>query len=677
MGMGLLERINEPADLAGLNAFELEALAEELREVIVGTVTRTSGHLGSNLGAVELTIALHRVFDSPSDLILWDTGHQAYAHKLLTGRRDAFAGLRQAGGLSGYPNREESPHDWVENSHASTILSWAHGLAASLALGRGPATGAGRPRPRRVVAVVGDGALTGGMAYEALNNLGHSGARVVIVFNDNGRSYAPTISKLSESLSRLRLNPSYLSARAKAKAALRRLPRSLETLAHSGIAGLSSALREVIEPHVFFEALGVRYTGPLDGHDIAGLESALARAAAWDGPIVVHVLTHKGKGYAPAEDDEIACLHDFKVPAASDAGSPGAAAVGKLALRSYTDAFTRAMLHSAEADPALVAITAAMPGPTGLLPFAANWPERFFDVGIAEAHAVTAAAGMAMGGLHPVVAVYATFFSRAFDQANLDVGLHCLPVVFALDRAGVTGDDGPSHHGILDMAQCLSIPGMAVFAPSSPEDVAPMLAAALAWNGPAALRWPKTIAPEGPRAAAGDPMRSRLVAAGTGDRGPRVVIWAVGKMLAASLAAAEILTASGADVAVWDVRVLRPSDPSLLASALDADLVVTVEDGINVGGAGTFLTEAAAAAAGGLLRGAALHLGVPVAYHRHGKPDAILQSLGLDGPGIARSVAEVLENAAGGEAWREGALGDSIGRSRGGPGDRVTDLRSL
>ncbi|MGH9068101.1 MAG: 1-deoxy-D-xylulose-5-phosphate synthase [Acidimicrobiales bacterium] len=634
----ILDRIHRPADLKALSRPELDALAGEIRDFVVQAVSRTGGHLGSNLGVVELSIALHRVFESPRDLLLWDTGHQAYVHKLLTGRKEGFSSLRQEGGLSGYPNRQESPHDWVENSHASTILSYAHGLSSSLRLGPGPSVGKGEGR--RVVAVVGDGALTGGMAYEALNNLGHSGSPVIIVLNDNGRSYAPTVSKLSESLTRLRLNPSYVSVRARLKTLLREVP-GLGDLAYSSMAGVTSGLREIVEPHVFFEALGVRYTGPIDGHDVAGMESALANAATYDGPIVVHVLTHKGKGYAPAEDDEVACLHDLKV---APKASPG---VPRPKPCSYTDAFTTAILDQAGKDPALVAITAAMPGPTGLLPFASAHPERFFDVGIAEAHAVTAAAGMAMGGLHPVVAVYASFFSRAFDQANLDVGMHRLPVTFVLDRAGVTGDDGPSHHGILDMAQCLSIPGMAVFAPSSPAEVSPMLAQALSLRAPAAIRIPKTPGPEVRPGQVGSGLSARRLREGDGS----VCLLGVGKMVARAAEAAGILATAGVEATVWDVRVIRPTDQAMLQDAAAHDLVVTVEDGIRVGGAGSFLADAIAGLDTARRCPPVLSLGLPHAYMAQAKPDAILSRLGLDGPGIATSVLTTLEARVG-----EGAL---------------------
>ncbi len=574
-------------------------------------------------------MAVHRVFDSPRDVILWDTGHQAYVHKLVTGRRDSFATLRQAGGLSGYPSREESDHDWVENSHASTILSYAHGIATGFDLR--PDRGDGSRR--RIVAILGDGALTGGMAYEALNNLGHSARRVVIVLNDNGRSYSPTISKLSESLTRLRLNQSYVQARQRIKNVLRDLP-GVGSLVYTSAQGLAVALREVIEPHVFFESLGVRYTGPLDGHDIGGMEQALRNAAAWDdGPIVVHVLTQKGRGYGPAEEDDVQCLHDLKVqPPRGPAQVTGAAPL------QYTDAFTQAMLEIGETRPEVVAVTAAMPGPTGLLPFQARFPDRCFDVGIAEQHAVTAASGMAMAGLRPVVALYSTFFSRAFDQANLDVGLHGSPVVFALDRSGITGDDGPSHHGVLDLALCLTIPGMTVFAPSSAEELPLMLHDALSLDGPAAIRYPKTPARTVPPDQVGSGFHGRKVLQGDGS----VCLLAVGKMLEAVEGASEKLAASGVSATIWDVRVIKPLDPEMLADAVAHRLVVTVEDGVRVGGAGAFIADQLATLSTTRQAPPVLVLGTPVEYIPQGKPAQILADVGLDPAGIASSIMSAL-----------------------------------
>jgi 1-deoxy-D-xylulose-5-phosphate synthase len=657
----ILHSIETPADVKGLNDEELAELSEEIRTFIVETVTTTGGHLGSNLGAVELTLALHRVFDSPRDVLLWDTGHQAYVHKLLTGRRYGFKNLRQADGMSGYPNRAESEHDWIENSHASTALSYAHGIASGFAL-------RGIDGERRVVAVVGDGALTGGMAYEALNNLGHSGRRVVIVLNDNGRSYAPTVSQLSQSLTSLRLNPTYTAARERLRLRLRELPAFGE-LAYSGVHSVTSALREMVAPHTFFEALGVRYAGPIDGHDIAHMEQAFTHAAEWGGPIVVHVLTKKGRGYAPAEEDDVQRLHDVKAGATavalentvgSSAGvavggsagsdSGGVVAVGSIPdpdvdtlpqrVATYGEAFSRAMLAVAEEDPRIVALTAAMPGPTGLLPFQARFPDRFFDVGIAEQHEVTSAAGMAMAGLHPVVAVYSTFFSRAFDQANLDVGLHACPVVFVLDRAGITGDDGPSHHGVLDLALSLSIPGMTVFAPSSAEEVEPMLRTALSLPGPSSIRFPKGVARhvEEP-AEVGSGLEARQARVGDGS----VCLLGVGKMLGACLEAADLLAREGLEATVWDVRVVSPPDAAMLADAARHSLVVTAEDGVRHGGAGAFLIDAMATQVefAGLPMPATRVLGIPRQYIAQGRPDDILAALALDGPGIAESVRSV------------------------------------
>jgi 1-deoxy-D-xylulose-5-phosphate synthase len=648
----ILEHIDSPADLRSLTPEELVTLSSEIRGFIVDAVTATGGHLGSNLGVVELTLALHRTFDSPRDVLLWDTGHQAYVHKLVTGRRDSFPQLRQANGLSGYPNRTESEHDWVENSHASTILSYAHGLASAFQL---------QGSQRRVVAVVGDGALTGGMAYEALNNLGHSGTPVVIVLNDNGRSYAPTVSRLSLRMTHLRLNPSYIQARQRIRHIIRELP-GVGDLAYSGVHGLTSALREVVTPHTFFEALGIRYAGPIDGHDIAGVEQALANASEWPGPIVIHVVTQKGRGYAPAEEDDVQRLHDVKVAVAStdvrpaEAG-PSAATDGggdqgadpevpeddlgvaaELPVTTFTDAFTRSLLRHAEADPRIVAVTAAMPGPTGLLPFQARFPDRFVDVGIAEQHAVTAAAGMAMAGMRPVVAVYSTFVSRAFDQANLDVGLHGVPVVLVLDRAGITGDDGPSHHGVLDMALGLAIPGMTVFAPSSAPEVEVMLAEALTLDGPSMIRFPKTPAPWVPPGTVGTGLHARKVRTGDGS----VCVLAVGKMVTAAEEAARQLEAEGIDLTVWDVRVVSDPDPAMLADAGGHAVVITAEDGVRQGGAGMFIADALRASCPQGSAPPIISLGIPRAFIPQDKPDRILARLGLDGAGLARSAREAL-----------------------------------
>lgn len=606
----LLDTIDGPADLRRLDAASLATLCSEIRELVVETATRVGGHLGSNLGAVELTIALHRAFDFPNDILLWDTGHQAYVHKIVTGRRAEFANIRQPGGISGYPSRAESPHDWIENSHASTVLSYAHGLATAQHLSGDPM--------RHIVAVIGDGSMTGGMAYEGLNNLGHSGRKVIIVLNDNGRSYAPTVSRLGESLSRLRSNPVYRRQQARVERMLGDLPM-VGGYIEKGVGGAKAAVREMLEPPAFFEDLGVKYLGPFDGHDIAGLEKAFANATEIDGPVVLHVRTQKGRGYAPAENDTIKHMHDM-----------GAVKDG-----SYTAAFRDAMLEQGAKRPELVAITAAMPDSTGLLPFGEKFPERLIDVGIAEQHAVTAAAGMAMGGLRPVFAVYSTFLTRAFDQVNLDVGLHGQPVVFVLDRAGITGDDGASHHGVLDMVLLTKVPNMTVFAPSSAAEVGRMLEDAfeLCTDGPAAIRFPKTMPPEGEDVAVGSGLNARRVRSGN-----EICIIGVGKMLSRSVEAADLLARDGHEVTVWDPRVVKPLDADMLTDAARHRLVITIEDGLRDGGVGSAIADALrdlAPTGGPSVR----VLGVPSAYLPHDKPDSLLANLGLTSEGILSEIA--------------------------------------
>ena len=626
----VLQQIRQPADLRGLSAAQLAELAGEIRDFIVQAVAENAGHLGSNLGVVELTLALHRVFDSPADSIIWDTGHQAYVHKIVTGRQAGFEALRQAGGLSGYPNREESAHDLVENSHASTALSYAYGLAVSRDLGTSPV--------RHVVAVMGDGSMTGGMAYEALNNIGHAGRRVIIVLNDNGRSYAPTISnltaagstvsqriteKLSHGLTSIRLNPTYVRRQRKIEQFLRDLPYVGEQ-AEKGVEAIKAAVREFLQPPSFFEALGVRYVGPIDGHDIDELEGAFRSAIelSAEGPIVVHVLTQKGRGYPPAEDDDEKNLHDAPVfdPAI---GPPPALVTG------YTQAFAESIIKEAELDSRVVAITAAMPGPTGLLPFQARFPDRFFDVGIAEQHAVTGAAGMALGGLRPVVALYSTFLNRAWDQVVYDVALHRLPVVFCIDRAGVTGPDGASHHGVYDLALLSKVPGMRVLAPSSAEDLQAMLhdAIQLADDGPVAIRWPRGAAHHVSEHEVGSGLSARRVVEGDGS----VAILAVGKMLVEAERAAGRLSEAGTAATVWDVRSCRPLDPAMIADAARHRLVITCEDGIRDGGIGMSIAEAVHEVRHDL---PVRVLGLPDRFIQQGAADRLLATLGLDADGI-------------------------------------------
>ena len=656
-----LADLRQPSDLRGLSYEQLADLAGEIRDFIVQAVSETGGHLGSNLGAVELTLALHRVFDSPTDAILWDTGHQAYVHKLVTGRGAEFTKLRQAEGLSGYPSRSESAHDFIENSHASTVLSYAYGMAVARdhALHHGT-----QPDHRHIVAVIGDGSMTGGLAYEALNNLGHSGRSVIIVLNDNGRSYAPTISqltvssaaigdddgderdvhladkiadKLASTLTNIRLNPTYVRRQRRIEQFLRELP-AVGRQAERSVEAVKAAVREFLQPPGFFEALGVRYIGPIDGHDTEAVERALrsAEQRSAEGPVLLHVVTQKGRGYSPAEDDDEKHLHDAPV-FDPQSGPP------KAVLTGYTQAFADALLKEADADPRIVAITAAMPGPTGLLPFESRFPDRFFDVGIAEQHAVTAAAGMAMSGLRPVVAVYSTFLSRAWDQVVYDVALHKLPVVFCLDRAGITGDDGPSHHGVYDMTLLSKVPGMRVLAPSSAQELQQMLhdAMTLANDGPVAIRYPKGAARQVADTEVGSGLSARkLVSREAAAGARRVCVLAIGKLVGNAVKALESV-GDGVHVELWDVRSCQPLDPVMIAAAATADAVITLEDGIVEGGVGAAITQAIdahVASTDGARMPRVRTMGVPTRFISQAKPDAILASLGLDAAGIATAI---------------------------------------
>ncbi|TSA53473.1 MAG: 1-deoxy-D-xylulose-5-phosphate synthase [Actinobacteria bacterium] len=644
----VLEVIRQPSDLRGLTTAELEQLAAEIRDFVVAAVSETGGHLGSNLGAVELTLALHRVFDSPRDAILWDTGHQAYIHKIVTGRGGGFSQLRQAGGISGYPSREESAHDFIENSHASTVLSYAYGLAVARDAGQ-------TPNRNHIVAVIGDGSMTGGMAYEALNNLGHSSKRVIIVLNDNGRSYAPTISNLSQgapgerkagllskTLIKIRINPVYVRRQRKLEKFLKNIPL-VGTQAERGMEAFKAGIREFLQPPAFFEALGVRYIGPIDGHDIEAMEHAFSAAEqrVEEGPVVIHVITEKGRGYSPAEDDDEKHLHDAPVFDPIN-GPPKSVPTG------YTEAFADTIIKLAEQDSRIVAITAAMPGPTGLIQFQEHFPDRFFDVGIAEQHAVTAAAGMAMGGMRPVVALYSTFLNRAWDQVVYDVAMHRLPVIFCLDRAGITGDDGPSHHGVYDMALLSKVPGMRVLAPSSTQELQQMLsdAISLANTGPVAIRYPKGLARNVDENDIGSGLQARKLVNGATKR---VCILAIGKMVGAALDAAETLKSNNVNVTVWDVRSCAPLDPAMITDAMQHDVVVTAEDGIRDGGIGmtienTINDMSTSTTSTTHKRPVVRVLGVPTTFVPTAKPNVILHQMGLDSEGIVAQVLRTLSN---------------------------------
>ena len=613
----LLETIGSPDDLRRLDPAQLPALAAEIRDFLVAKVARGGGHLGPNLGAVELTIALHRVFDSPRDRLVWDTGHQSYVHKILTGRQKGFDELRRRGGLSGYPSQEESQHDLVENSHASTALSYADGLAKAYAV---------RGEQRHVVAVVGDGALTGGMCWEALNNIAGSDRPVVIVVNDNGRSYSPTIGGLADHLAALRLQPGYEKALDLVKETLSRTPLVGAPL-YDALHGIKKGLKDAIAPQGLFEDLGLKYVGPVDGHDLAATESALELARDFGGPVIVHCVTRKGYGYAPAETNAEDCYHS---PPAYDpaTGLPLASAVG----RKWTNVFSDELVRIGADRPDVVAITAAMLHPTGLAAFSEAYPERTFDVGIAEQHAVTSAAGLAMGGLHPVVAVYATFLNRAFDQVLMDVALHRLPVTFVLDRAGITGEDGASHNGVWDLAMLGVVPGIRIAAPRDEPALREQLREAVdVADGPTVVRFPKTPLGEDLPAVRRDGGVDVL----REDPDADVLLVAVGAPAGAVLEVADRVAAEGIGATVVDPRWVHPVAPVLLELARRHRLVVTVEDGVVAGGVGSRLSQALRAAGVDV---PARDLGVPARFLRHGKVDQVKGDVGLTAQDVARQV---------------------------------------
>ncbi|WP_033824330.1 1-deoxy-D-xylulose-5-phosphate synthase [Kitasatospora sp. MBT63] len=618
--MSLLPTIKGPADLRRLAAEDLPPLADEIRDFLIDAVTRTGGHLGPNLGVVELTIALHRVFDSPHDRILFDTGHQAYVHKLLTGRQD-FTRLRGRDGLSGYPSRTESEHDLIENSHASTALGYADGIAkANQLLGR---------EDRRTVAVIGDGALTGGMAWEALNNIADAKDRpLVIVVNDNERSYARTVGGLAHHLATLRTTQGYERFLARGKEALQRTPLVGQPI-FDALHGAKKGFKDAFAPQGLFEDLGLKYLGPIDGHDIGAVEQALRQARHYGGPVIVHCLTVKGRGYRPAEQDEADRFHAVNpidpytcLPISPSAGT------------SWTSVFGSELLALGAEYPDVVAITAAMLQPVGLAKFAAAYPERTFDVGIAEQHAVASAAGLATGGLHPVVAVYATFLNRAFDQVLMDVALHRLGVTFVLDRAGVTGTDGASHNGMWDMSILQVVPGLRLAAPRDAEQLRAQLREAVAVSdAPTVLRFPKGDL--GPAVPAIERIGGVDVLARTGPN-PDVLLVAVGAMAPACLDAAALLAAEGFTATVVDPRWVKPVDPALVSLAAAHRMVVTVEDNGRAGGVGSAVAQALRD--GGVdtpLR----ELGIPQEFLNHAGRGEILEEIGLTGTGVAAQTA--------------------------------------
>jgi 1-deoxy-D-xylulose-5-phosphate synthase len=566
--MALLNTIRGPADLRRLPPADVPALADEIREFLVQTVSRTGGHLGPNLGVVELTIALHRVFESPHDRILWDTGHQAYVHKLLTGRAVGFDRLRKRGGLSGYPKQTESEHDVIENSHASTALSYADGIAKAYAL-----TG---EADRSVVAVVGDGALTGGMAWEAMNNIAAAKDRpVIIVVNDNGRSYAPTVGGVADLLSAMRTAAPYERFLAWGKNSVRHTPaigRPLYNLVHAVKAGF----KDLVAPQALFEGLGLKYLGPVDGHDVTAVESALRRARRFGGPVLVHCVTEKGRGYAPAETDEQDKMHSFRrIDPVTGGSIPSTTPT-------WTEVFGAELPTLAAERPELVAITAAMLEPTGLEPMHEKFPDRVFDVGIAEQHAVTSAAGLAMGGMHPVVCLYATFLNRAFDQLLMDVALHACPVTFVLDRAGVTGTDGPSHNGMWDLSILQVVPGLRIAAPRDAATLRLALREAVEVDGPTVIRFPKG-SPGGDLPALSHVAGLDALRVGEPED---VLLVCIGALAGLGLQVADELATEALGVTVVDPRWVLPVNPELARLGRRHRAVVTLEDGGRVGGVG-------------------------------------------------------------------------------------------
>ncbi|HHT41367.1 MAG TPA: 1-deoxy-D-xylulose-5-phosphate synthase [Actinomyces sp.] len=614
----LLASIKRPADIRALTSAELIELAAEIREYLVQSVSRTGGHLGPNLGVVELTLAIHRVFDSPRDAIVFDTGHQAYVHKLLTGRTD-FSKLRQEGGLSGYPSRAESKHDIVENSHASTALSWAEGIMREF-----KRTG----REDHVVAVIGDGALTGGLAWEAINNIGdHKDGNLVIIVNDNGRSYAPTIGGLAHHLDALRMSEGYEKALAWGKKQLLSRGKPGE-VAFDTLHGLKEGMRDAITAGVMFADLGIKYVGPIDGHDEVAIEFALTRAKAAKQPILLHVITQKGRGYTPAEEDVADRFH----------------AVGKIHPETglpvapsrfgWTAVFADEIVKLAKKDPKIVGITAAMMAPVGLLPLKKRYPDRVIDVGIAEQHAVTSAAGMAYAGAHPVFAVYSTFLNRAFDQVLMDVALHKAGVTFVLDRAGITGDDGPSHNGMWDIAMLSIVPGLRLAAPRDEETLRLALREATAIDdAPTVVRYPKGALPKPIEAISREEWGDVLL----DEDDAEITILATGSFANNGLETARKLAEEGYRTRVIDPRWLLPVTQDLVDQIADSNLIVTFEDGLEANGFGAAVRDALARE--GKFT-PVMARGIPKQFLDHAKRAQIIEHLHLD---VDHSVAEITE----------------------------------
>ena len=622
--MGYLEGISRPRDLDSLSRLELVALCEEIRAYLIDSVARTGGHLGPNLGVVEITVALHRVFDSPQDSIVFDTGHQSYVHKLLTGRRD-LSTLRQKGGIAGYPQRSESEHDIVESSHASSSLSWADGISRAF-----KATG---QADRHVVALIGDGALTGGMSWEALNNITDDNDRkLVIVVNDNGRSYAPTIGGFAKTLNTIRTEAWYRRGYKISKRVFSAFGRPGKWL-FSSIHAAGETIFTQNAPRGIFPNLGIQYIGPIDGHDLAAMEEALTRAKNLNAPVIVHAVTQKGRGYTPAVSDEADQFHAVG-QIDPESGLPIKASSGQ----SWTGVFADEMVQIAKENERVVGITGAMLIPVGLHKMAAKYPKRVFDVGIAEQHAVTAAAGMAFGGLHPVVAVYGTFLNRAFDQLLMDVALHKAGVTLVLDRSGITGPDGASHHGVWDLSILQVVPGIAIAAPRDGLRLQEELREAIAISdAPTVIRFPKGSLPLPIEAITRLPGGVDILSQAPSKD---VLLVAVGSFAKTAIEVAQMLADQGIGATVVDPRWVLPISQDLIDLAAKHRLVVTLEDGVRVGGFGTRLRQDLRAK--GVDTGLN-EVGIPAEFLEHAERDEILERLGLTAKAISRDiVAQVL-----------------------------------
>ena len=624
--MPLLESIRSPRDLRALSKRQLEALADEIRSFLITKVSRTGGHLGPNLGVVELTMAIHRVFDSPKDPIVFDTGHQSYVHKILTGRAEGFDHLRQRGGLSGYPEPAESEHDWVANSHASTALAWAEGMAKGFRLSG---------EDRTVVAVVGDGALTGGMAWEALNNIADNPRlRLVIVVNDNGRSYTPTVGGLANHLAGLRTDARYEKTLSLIKRTVNRLPligRPMYDLMH----GFKTGVKDVLAPQSMFSDLGIKYTGPIDGHDLTALTNHLEQARQFGGPVIVHCVTRKGHGFRAAEQNEEDRFHAV-VPINELTGEPLSASVQA----TWTDAFAEAMVQLGQRRQDVVAVTAAMLYPVGLGRFAAAFPDRIFDVGIAEQHALVSAAGLARTGLHPVVALYATFVNRAFDQVLMDAALHKVGITIALDRAGVTGNDGPSHNGMWDIALLGSVPGLQLAAPRDQARLVAALDRAVdVDDAVTVVRYSKERLPDELPAVSHHGEGLGRVDVLRHEEEARVLLVGYGQFAGLALAVAERLDAQGVTAAVVDPLWALPVSDTLVGLCAARPIVVTLEDGLVEGGVGQRLGARLGE------RGArvtVLNLGIPQRFLAHGSRDEVLDEIGLTPAKVAMRVLDAV-----------------------------------